>query len=226
MKSAKEELAELATAIDSRLKAIEKSGKKNKNGHRAFYGAGAYADRGFVHVCYVSYQGSSKLRREQASAYLNWLNDGNAGTHHQYEYKHPHVLDDTFCTFPEESYRPKIGDPLVSFDYESDTYLAVVTAYFELLNVAFPALNTTKKQSKYDGTLIPKLKDFYPRGISSTHHCLTKEQQDAATKLYEQINLAIDKAFARGLAHGRNLLNQLARGEVTVGSFEKPLDGK
>jgi hypothetical protein len=37
----------------------------------------------FVYVVYISYQGSSRLTKEEALKYLSWLDAGNVGRHHK-----------------------------------------------------------------------------------------------------------------------------------------------
>lgn len=92
----KPKLAELAARINTHLNRFERDPKINK-GHRYdkelrkwvsdpkgthdYYLSGAHNTGKRIAVQYVSYQGSSKLTREEAEAYLAWLDAGNVGTH-------------------------------------------------------------------------------------------------------------------------------------------------
>ena len=79
-------LREIAARIDAYLRRFERDLNINVNvtagGAKRFYYAGAAASGGWVGICYVSYQGSSSLRRAEAEAYLKWLDAGNIGTHY------------------------------------------------------------------------------------------------------------------------------------------------
>lgn len=82
-------LAEIAERINAHLKRFEKDPKTNpldpKYKTRPFYVASASAPKGArtVAVLYVCYQGASKLDREDALAYLAWLDAGNVGRHYE-----------------------------------------------------------------------------------------------------------------------------------------------
>lgn len=85
-------LSEIADLISAHLTRFENDKRVNVNAHdpkypRPYYYAGARAPRGarYVYVTYVSFQGTSKLTREQAEAYLAWLDAGNVGTHYTFE---------------------------------------------------------------------------------------------------------------------------------------------
>jgi|SRR6267142_1185231 len=95
-------LRDIAARITAHLQHFERDPKINKNKHydqkqkawvddprrrgvSDYYGAYAYARPRSVSVVYVSYQGSSQLKREQAEAYLAWLDAGNVGTHFKME---------------------------------------------------------------------------------------------------------------------------------------------
>jgi len=48
---------------------------------RRYYNAYAYPSGRYVTVRYVSYQGDNHLTKDQAIAYLAWLDAGNVGKH-------------------------------------------------------------------------------------------------------------------------------------------------
>lgn len=77
-------LKEIARRINAHLKRFEADPEINKvNSARAssYYNAGASARGGWVSITYVSYQGSTALRRDKAQQYLDWLDAGNVGRH-------------------------------------------------------------------------------------------------------------------------------------------------
>ena len=82
-----ETLTAIANRINAHLKRFERDKKINKpikSGGMAtatYYFAGACRVGRFVSVCYVAYQGSTSLTRDEAVAYLKWLDAGNVGTH-------------------------------------------------------------------------------------------------------------------------------------------------
>jgi hypothetical protein len=72
-------LGELARAIDAHLKRIE----QEANDPTRFFHACAGATNRAVQVRYVYYDGGCPLTREQAAAYLAWLDAGNVGRHYR-----------------------------------------------------------------------------------------------------------------------------------------------
>lgn len=83
-------LKEIAARINAHLKRFEADREINKpgppvNGHQQlhpYYHANAgYHGGRYVRVLYISFQGSSTLTRDEAVAYLAWLDAGNVGTH-------------------------------------------------------------------------------------------------------------------------------------------------
>lgn len=81
-------LKEIAAKIGAHLKRFEADPKINRRdatyGTTPYYNAGAFYSRGaFISVRYVSYQHTSHLRKNDALAYLEWLDAGNVGRHHQ-----------------------------------------------------------------------------------------------------------------------------------------------
>lgn len=78
---------ELAEKIDVHLKRFERDPEINaphpKYKTSSYYRAYASGYRGKVTVCYISFQGQSRLTLEEAEAYLVWLNAGNVGQHHK-----------------------------------------------------------------------------------------------------------------------------------------------
>jgi hypothetical protein len=87
-------LTEIAERIDAHLRRMacdpefnkeqfwysEKTRRRESMG-RPLYGARARRTGNRVSVMYVSYQGTSKLARADALAYLAWLDAGNRGKH-------------------------------------------------------------------------------------------------------------------------------------------------
>lgn len=53
-----------------------------RRGTKRFYQSWSGPAGSRVRVTYVSYQGALMLRKEEAAAYLAWLDAGNNGTHH------------------------------------------------------------------------------------------------------------------------------------------------
>ena len=94
---AKVKLKDLAAHINAHLKRMENDPKINKvteygragNSMRLkrFYQAGCGASGPWVHVTYVSYQGSANLSKADATAYLAWLDAGGNGEHYLAEVK-------------------------------------------------------------------------------------------------------------------------------------------
>jgi hypothetical protein len=208
---------QIAVGINAHFKKFE-SRREQGGKYKHFWGSGAHAVGGKVLVCYVSYQGSTRLSIETARAYLAWLDAGNVGQHYQLEHQGPRLDEKNLCRFPDPNSRPIFEDHLHL------SYKAVAAAYFAALETFFPALDRTRKLSRYNESIetIPNLKDFYPCGVFHTYHALTPAQQEVATKLYVAIGDALDVAFQRGLDYGRNLLVQMAKGEITSDTFERP----
>ena len=77
-------LDEIANRIAAHLARFEKDKTINKpfgTGVKPYYFASAYRGGRYVCVRYVAYQLTSSLTREEALAYLAWLDAGNVGTH-------------------------------------------------------------------------------------------------------------------------------------------------
>lgn len=81
-------LDEIATRINAHLKRFERDPVINASlparGGRPYYNASAFRQSPRsprILVIYVSYQGNTPMLREQALAYLAWLDAGNVGTH-------------------------------------------------------------------------------------------------------------------------------------------------
>lgn len=80
-------LAEIAARIDEHLKRIERDPKLNPwdngkvHGTRPFFHSGAFARGSRVGVMYVSYQGTTHMKKVDALKYLAWLDAGNVGKH-------------------------------------------------------------------------------------------------------------------------------------------------
>jgi hypothetical protein len=84
-------LDEIASRISAHLKRFEGDPKTNidRSGRGLFDYYGAHATRAgsYVSVTYISYQGSRTLRKDEALAYLAWLDAGGVGTHYTAEYE-------------------------------------------------------------------------------------------------------------------------------------------
>lgn len=81
-------LKEIATRIDAHLKRFEQDKEINRykdsrslDGLHPYWRAGAWVGGRYVRVCYISYQGTSALTKQQAEQYLAWLDAGNVGSH-------------------------------------------------------------------------------------------------------------------------------------------------
>lgn len=87
-------LKAIASRIDAHLKRFEADkGEGGVNwwvdgkagGHRPFHWAGAHVAGRYVRVVYVSYQHGSNLTKDEALAYLVWLDAGNVGRHYEWQ---------------------------------------------------------------------------------------------------------------------------------------------
>jgi hypothetical protein len=80
-------LVDIAARINAHLKRFEHDRKINAPDPKyrtvPYYFAGAYSTGKSVAVTYISYQHTSKLKREDALLYLVWLDAGNVGTHYE-----------------------------------------------------------------------------------------------------------------------------------------------
>jgi hypothetical protein len=235
----KSEIAkQLAESIDKHLKRFERDPKINKkhkeSGTSRFWQASATEIRGKVHVCFVGYQGGTLLEMEEAHAYSTWLDEGNVGALGEFEdstgfqKKQRAAKLENLCYIAEEKRRPRFTDPAekneATFGEDFKVYETLRLSYYAVLESFAPKVPRPSKVSKYgDAKMVPFTErgDFYPSGFSPTWHQMTPEQQKKASLLYEVISEAISTAYERGLSNGRDLLGQLARGDVSVGEFEK-----
>jgi hypothetical protein len=83
--SMKESCRQIAEKINKYLQKFEEDpliNKTDKYRTHPFYYAQAYGTTR-VNICYVSYQGISKLTKEEALIYLRWLEKGNIGRHYE-----------------------------------------------------------------------------------------------------------------------------------------------
>lgn len=60
---------------------FEHNGERKSKGIPFFHANAYYPGGPRIGVVYVSYQGSTNLTRDEAEAYLAWLDAGNVGTH-------------------------------------------------------------------------------------------------------------------------------------------------
>jgi hypothetical protein len=80
-------LADIASRISAHLKRFENdpviNAERLNGGMRTtpYYHAGAYSAGRYVCVGYISYQGTRTLTKDEAIAYLAWLDAGNVGEH-------------------------------------------------------------------------------------------------------------------------------------------------
>lgn len=80
----KKPLKEIAESIAKYLRRFERDPKINVKKHGLpgpYYWANAFVSGRYVSVMYISFQGPNQLTREEAEAYLAWLDAGNVGTH-------------------------------------------------------------------------------------------------------------------------------------------------
>lgn len=79
-------LTEIAKRINGHLTRFEADPKINVRNAtyqtQPYYHAGAYRAGAYVQVWYVSYQGKTNLKRDEAVRYLAWLDAGNVGSHY------------------------------------------------------------------------------------------------------------------------------------------------
>jgi len=83
-KSEREAVKAVASKINAHLRRCERDPKINEKVRgdlRRFYNASAHYHRGKVCVCYVSYQGVSKLTPAEARVYLAHLDSGGTRRH-------------------------------------------------------------------------------------------------------------------------------------------------
>ncbi len=80
-------LPEIAARINAHLKRLEGDKEynvpKSAKGISPLFMAGCAAGRGWVYITYVSFQGTVRVRRPVAEAYLAWLDAGNKGQHYR-----------------------------------------------------------------------------------------------------------------------------------------------
>ena len=77
-------LDEIANRIAAHLARFEKDKTINKpfgTGVKPYYFSHAYRGGRYVRVIYVTYHEADSLTREEALAYLAWLDAGNVGKH-------------------------------------------------------------------------------------------------------------------------------------------------
>jgi hypothetical protein len=125
------------------------------------------------------------------------------------------VKSPDLCLIPGEGSGPVWGDP------SGHAYTELRELFFKLLRSFSPALQHDSRA----GDNVPAVPDtgtFCPHGIFPTYHVMTPEQQENANEMYIAIGLAVQAAYNRGLDYGRDILGQLARGDIKIGDFEKP----
>jgi hypothetical protein len=79
-------VTELAMKIDTHLHRLEDDAGWNfvpNCDRKRFWHAGAHRAGRFVMVAYISYQATSSLTKNEAEAYLAWLDAGNKGRHYE-----------------------------------------------------------------------------------------------------------------------------------------------
>lgn len=81
-------LQQIAARIDEHLKRFESNPRINKRDRKdsllPYWCTSAVASGSRVLVCYISFQGSSSMKKSEAEEYLKWLDEGNVGTHYEY----------------------------------------------------------------------------------------------------------------------------------------------
>lgn len=77
-------IAEIARRLCAHLKRLEAEDEKQQGSigsHRAYWRTSAGTSGNRVWVVYISYQGSTTLKKAEAITYLRWLDEGNKGRH-------------------------------------------------------------------------------------------------------------------------------------------------
>jgi hypothetical protein len=74
-------LAEIATRIAAHLHRIEFAQPDRGSAKSGYWNTCVRPAGSRIAVCYISYQGSSKLTKADAIEYLAWLDAGNVGRH-------------------------------------------------------------------------------------------------------------------------------------------------
>jgi hypothetical protein len=80
-------MKKIAEGIDAYLRCFEADPKINvaKEGRNIspyFHAHAWYPGGAYISVVYISFQGISHLKRDEAEAYLAWLEAGNVGRHY------------------------------------------------------------------------------------------------------------------------------------------------
>lgn len=225
---------DVASKINAYLKKFEADKRINKvhptYKTQPYFMAGAYASGRKVSITYVSYQGSGQYDLDEAMPYLAWLEAGNEGRIGDFLHKSglaKKLRDEkleNLCFMPEEGCRPKFTDPMEArlSPYRRDAvmYDGLYNAFYAMLEAFAPAIPKPEKVSKYgDAPQVPI--NSTPTGSFPTWHRMTPEQREAVRNLFVETSNGIQKAYARGLDNGRDLLGSLARGEISVGEFEQ-----
>lgn len=63
----------------------DSTSRSRLSGLRPYYGARAWANGRFVRVIYIAYQGSTAVPKNEAAAYLEWLDAGHVGRHFEFQ---------------------------------------------------------------------------------------------------------------------------------------------
>jgi hypothetical protein len=212
-------LEEIATGIHKHLRRLEADRKTNpidpKYQTSRFYGAGASAVASGVSVLYIAYQGSSVLDMEVAAGYLAWLDEGNVGYHYDYERLFPRQKDLTYIRIADEANRDRFRGPS-PLDYS-----ALTQSFYALLLSIAPQVEKPPRGMQHDAKYVPNRTDWFTlHNPRPTYHSLPTEQQTLVTELFEAVQDGLDRAYQAGLTEGRDLLAQLAKGDVTVAAFD------
>lgn len=121
---------------------------------------------------------------------------------------------------PDNSFRiAEKGHRLVFVDQGGNRYHRASEAYHRILELLFPAID--EKEFSFHATvklhtIVPSISEHYPCGIFATMHVAPKSHQEAATKLFLEIQEAIQTAYQAGAERGKDLLIQLAKGNITA----------
>jgi hypothetical protein len=97
------------------------------------------------------------------------------------------------------------------------------TVYYSFLSAVFPKLDRdtfSYHKGVSDAPLIPEVGQFYPSGVFPDLLIMTPEQQEIVNRLFMLTCDAIRESYEHGLRDGRDLLSQLAKGDLTIGDFE------
>lgn len=126
-----------------------------------------------------------------------------------------HTKDPRLCKVYGVGFGPLIHDS------GDRTHPEIRDQFLDLIRALAPAIAHDTELGE-NPPIVPDPGEFTPTGSMVSYHLIEPQHQEMLSKFYILVNDSISEAYKRGLADGRDLLGQLARGEITVGSFERP----